>query len=221
MTSRRWISLALAAVLFLVVPPVVEALTRAVPEVPDHTRWTVRACEKYWAARDRGLWVVSPSNPTPHAPTPAERDPSAYVVKMNYVSSPKQKPAPIPNVTVVLEAVGTLKPVEKLVVTGGSTNLKKFHDHYEKVGVVAYYSHEYQTEELNPYDSDLWDRECEEYQSPWIDEPVYEGGSVGVVINGSVSEALRAYLVHIVAAMFAAAAVWVGWRRSSGPREKQ
>ncbi len=188
------------------------------PLIPDHHHWTVKQCEKYWTARAKTVWVIKSVGGTPVAADDESRDPEKFVVEQNAQGSAPGTPASGGLVTVVLKSPVGLKKVRQVEFGGGATKLGSMNAHYAPYApaspqnVRLCWSKVGEAEELNAYSSDMSTRQCKTYQAPWVDNgPIYEGGSVGVVINGSVYDLVVKYWWAVLL-VFGALAI-IGWRR--------
>jgi len=212
---QRFLRLAIPLALLVGFPLVYRTLAASDPLIPDHEHWTVPQCTKYWNARGKTVFVESTAFPSAHAPSTAEADPKVNLVASNAASSPIGDPASGPNVVVVIKAVGETKEVEKRDLKA-RPQLSQVHRHFGRVDVNLYQSLDGRPEELDGYASWLFDRATLRYQGPWVEGPVYEGGSVGVVINGSVTSLMREHADIIFAAFLAVASAYAleRWARA-------
>lgn len=165
--------------------------------VPNHTRWTVLQFARYWTHFDVIPLVVNrmSGNPDKHPPTEDELKPELFLVQSN-VSSTVTKVGDNYEVVVLIEQTPpglkyaripeagagryTAKDWLKLNAYGSKYTLADVTNQ----GKTAYVTPEH-TDEFNLLDDDNGSHKTRDNHVAFAaGDPVYEGGTVGVIING-------------------------------------
>jgi len=203
------------AVLIAVVPLVPAGLARA--QVPDPKNWTVQQGWAYWAHPDRNYEFKVTKTDVAAAAVPSGDllEHGQYLIQEMLAHVP---PSGNTLGSVVMRVRPTDKvrdkPKAKFSFKNKDKSLLEMHTEYGESLVYSYWD---QPETLTKYMPGHYDKhEVLHYQAPWCGaDPIYDGGTVGVVINGPLStkDLFRHYWWALVGALVVGIAAASAWRK--------